>query len=104
MNTAPLRRGSLLHRRFFVQPKETVSSSRPAIKRVPSTAAVRAGRRPLPAAARSGLDGGEHGAILRRGGTNRLPEHGALPTPLRPRSSADRFSNCETLVPNRCHD
>jgi hypothetical protein len=42
----------------------TVSPSRPRLRIAPRAAAVKAGRRPPPEAARSGLDGGEHGARL----------------------------------------
>ena len=42
----------------------TVSPSRPRFRIAPRAAAVKAGRRPPPEAARSGLDGGEHGARL----------------------------------------
>jgi len=53
---------------FFVRPG-TVSPPRPAIPRwAPRTAAVKTGRRPPAPPARSGLDGGEHGARLLRVG------------------------------------
>jgi hypothetical protein len=42
----------------------TVSPSRPRLQVAPRAAVVKAGRRPPPEAARSGLDGGEHGAML----------------------------------------
>ena len=40
--------------------------------RAPGAAAVNAGRRPPPKAARSGIDGGEHGARLRQVGRHQL--------------------------------
>src|SRR5438477_13083756 len=53
---------------FFVR-SGTVSPSRPAkLHRASRAAAVKTGRRPPPKAARSGLDGGEHGAMLPRVG------------------------------------
>src|SRR6516225_7871723 len=64
----------LLHRRR-VRPD---LSSRPDLptSRAPRTAAVKTGRRPPPEAARSGLDGGEHGAKLNGSG---LRLHVAVP-------------------------
>src|ERR1700757_4803279 len=54
---------------FFVR-SGTVSPSRPAkLHRASRAAAVKTGRRPPPKAARSGLDGGEHGAMLPKVGT-----------------------------------
>ena len=41
-----------------------VSPSRPRVQLAPRASGVKAGRRPPPEAARSGLDGGEHGATL----------------------------------------
>ena len=54
---------------FLVRLKRAVSSSRPAPERAPRAAAVKHGRRPPPQAARSVLDGREHGARLREAGT-----------------------------------
>src|SRR3954451_15168221 len=54
---------------FFVR-SGTVSPSRPAkLHRASRAAAVKTGRRPPPKAARSGLDGGEDGAMLPKVGT-----------------------------------
>lgn len=54
---------------FFVR-SGTVSPSRPAkLHRAARAAAVKTGRRPPPEAARSGLEGGEHGARLGQVGT-----------------------------------
>src|SRR2546423_440411 len=58
---------------FFVR-SGTVSPSRPAkLHRASRAAAVKTGRRPPPKAARSGLDGGEHGAMLTRVGRTSTP-------------------------------
>src|SRR2546421_12994281 len=58
---------------FFVR-SGTVSPSRPAkLHRAARAAAVKTGRRPPPKAARSGLDGGEHGAMLTRVGRTSTP-------------------------------
>src|SRR5436190_23988671 len=58
---------------FFVR-SGTVSPSRPAkLHRAARAAAVKTGRRPPPKAARSGLDGGEHGAMLPRVGRTSTP-------------------------------
>jgi len=48
---------------FFVR-LSGVSKSRPAFHNAPRKVAVNAGRRPPPKAARSGVDGREHGAIV----------------------------------------
>src|SRR3954452_25308169 len=58
---------------FFVR-SGTVSPSRPAkLHRAARAAAVKTGRRPPPQAARSGLDGGEHDAMLPRVGRTSTP-------------------------------
>src|SRR4051794_20472806 len=58
---------------FFVR-SGTVSPSRPAkLHRASRAAAVKTGRRPPPKAARSGLDGGEHGAMRPRVGRTSTP-------------------------------
>src|SRR5204862_6014869 len=58
---------------FFVR-SGTVSPSRPAkLHRAARAAAVKTGRRPPPKAARSGLDGGEHGAMLPMVGRTSTP-------------------------------
>src|SRR2546421_3432864 len=58
---------------FFVR-SGTVSPSRPAkLHRASRAAAVKTGRRPPPKAARSGLDGGEHGAMLTKVGRTSSP-------------------------------
>src|SRR3954447_11009216 len=58
---------------FFVR-SGTVSPSRPAkLHRAARAAAVKTGRRPPPKAARSGLDGGEHGPMLPRVGRTSTP-------------------------------
>jgi hypothetical protein len=107
MNTAPLRRGFLFVPGFFVRPRETVSSSRPATLAVPrATAGIKIDRRPPPAAARSGLDGGEHGATLRREGRTAFQEkmERAHPMSLQPRCAPDRLrsptSRCQIGATN----
>src|SRR5438270_9852857 len=71
---------------FFVR-SGTVSPSRPAkLHRAARAAAVKTGRRPPPEAARSGLDGGEHGAMLPRVGWT------SSPLPLNTVARADRDS------------
>src|SRR5690349_7724428 len=72
---------------FFVR-SGTVSPSRPTkLHRAARAAAVKTGRRPPPQAARSGLDGGEHDAMLPRVGRTSTPPP---LTQLLDRSSAQR--------------
>jgi hypothetical protein len=54
---------------FLCSTEGTVSSSRPELRVASRAAAVKTGRRPPPEAARSGLEGGEHGARLGQVGT-----------------------------------
>jgi hypothetical protein len=49
---------------FLCSTEGTVSSSRPEFRVAARATAVKTGGRPPPQAARSGLDGGEHGARL----------------------------------------
>ena len=57
----------LVQNRVSLFDQRAVSSSRPEFGVAPRAAAVKTGRRPPPQAARSGLDGGEHGVRLRPG-------------------------------------
>ncbi len=56
---------------------KTIPSSRPAVAVAPGAGAVKAGRRPPPKAARSGLDGPEHGAKLEQAGARDFMRAGA---------------------------
>src|SRR3984893_15864051 len=52
-----------------------VSPSRPCFRKAPRTGAVKTGQRPPPKAARSGLDGPEHGEMMARTGRScRVPQ------------------------------
>src|SRR4051812_46821534 len=54
---------------FLVRPRGPFLRPDLQTQNAPRAAAVKAGRRPPPEAARSGLDGGEHGATLGRSAT-----------------------------------
>src|SRR5947207_14418127 len=82
---------------FFVR-SGTVSPSRPAkLHRAARAAAVKTGRRPPPKAARSGLDGGEHGAMLPRVGRTSIP-------PPQHSCSTDRALSCPRLLRSARND
>jgi hypothetical protein len=64
-----LQNGEAIAAGIFLCSAERHSPSRPDLLNAPRTAAVNAGRRPPRSAARSGVEGREHGAIVRQAGT-----------------------------------